>query len=123
MKQISEVIITIRKPKIIKFSVNKNEQKNKVNSRYIDDSMSIEEKNEFIGLLNDINLPFQINLKEQLKDEIVYKKKNETEINEIINILNKPLIYNMPKKRFSSNKMVKKHISMVGRVFRDSVDD
>ena len=60
-------------------------------------------------------------MKKRLKDKAKVQKKNETEINEILNILNKPLIYNMPKKRFISNKMDKKHISMIGRVFHDSV--
>ena len=121
MKQINEVIITIREPKIIKFALNKDEHKNRVNHENLDYSMSFEEKNQIIDLLNEINLSIQINLKKRLKDKAKVQKKNETEINEILNILNKPLIYNMPKKRFISNKMDKKHISMIGRVFHDSV--
>ena len=121
MKQLNEVIINIRKPKVIKFALNKNEHKNKIKHQNIDYSMSAEEKNELIELSNEINLSSQTNIKKQLNDEIAYKNNNKTEINEIINILNKPLIYNMPKKRFISNKMDKKHISMIGRVFHDSV--
>ena len=122
MKQLNEVIINIRKPKVIKFTINKSEHKNKIKHQNMDYSMSVEEKNELIELSNEINLSNQNNFKKRLKDEIVYKNSNKTEINEIINILNKPLIYNMPKKRFSANKMDVKHISMTGRVFNDSID-
>lgn len=123
MKQLNEVIINIRKPKVIKFALNKNEHKNKIKHQNIDYSMSVEEKNELIELSNEINLSSQTNFKKRLNDEIVYKNNNKTEINEIINILNKPLIYNMPKKRFSANKLDVKHISMTGRVFHDSIDE
>ena len=56
MKQINEVIITIREPKIIKFALNKDEHKNRVNHENLDYSMSFEEKNQIIDLLNEINL-------------------------------------------------------------------